>query len=1626
MSSAPSSPSLSQSTSPPSSPAVAAKKPKRQYSEATWPDPTAPPHASPQVDDVSRLNATDVERVFEVRTSADIKAILRCAAAEGRQVSVRGTQHSMGGHTIAPGGFVLDMRHFDRLAYDPATELVSAGTGAHWTDLIHYLNQFGLSPRTMQSYSSFSVGGTVSVNAHGITTDHCLAESIVSFTLITADAREVVCSRTAEADDARELFSLAIGGYGLFGIITEVMLRVNPNLHLELDLLRVAPKDFGRVYRSLLAADPDKGGDVDIKMARLDITNLEHIELYVFRRASPVQTVSPLDLKPREMSLSSRLIYKWLAPTLQELRFTVERTLGTAFDWSQTNERNALMYESAVPLARLYSPLLHIDDTFILQEYFVPQKSFLRWVEQAKPIYRRIAQHSLVSLLNTTIRFVYHDTETALAYSRSPEGVYAFVLYYRIRRTAEADEALRRFHEELTEVTLSVRGTFYLPYRHHYSFEQLEQAYGRDTLLSFLERKEKYDPGCLFSSLWLRKYGSAYASDAYRQLILSSKSASRAAASSLLTSAGKVDASFEMPLVSERRTDSYRRLFHNALLRRQFLEEFLVHVFNIEDPSTLFRLISQAVWEPDNVTDLDVYAHLQAALATENAGPVNMLKKTWRQLKQLREQKDEIARETVSIMSRLGKIGQLHDYVSIGDNGKMVLPLREALGMRGQVWVVHDVRPESSEIPVVLERGSVEPLGHFVLVDYQDVTTPGWAIPDESADLVTMNQGLHHLPQTDIMKFLGEVRRILRPGGLFIVREHNARPVTPPSKGQAPTSELDLIPMLDLAHSVFNAVTGVSLHDERNEVRAFRSVLAWREIIEAAGLVDTMVYEVQADDPTVDEMMCFYKPPFTHYGPRDDLPELSELQLPAPPPFVPVLANLFKQIPATALDVLRTTIEGLITNLPSLASTLLAYVGTTTSPGASHVIKQAIDRLTAEVTTWLERFRPFIESSDSGDDAALNFLPPELFLIVPALNKRVALGTASPMEMVAAAILHDLQVAFAAGPAAAADDNKELSESAPASISTRGFTSVDVTQKLTTLTRALPGLLEQSVLDDIEVPPLAQRAIRSFLAASASAKEYEAATSGVESPHAKTEDRFLPIGEGAVKYLDLQAWKELSTALDEITKRRVAPPPLHAIIAAAGAKESLRGTDSAAVWARALSAVLGSPLVYLTRALVFQLRLVGIDGVYKAWDLAQKRRKATQCEALAGAEDEESANPLLEALRPFTEPPTNDAVMEEGHFVDIHNVAEVVSATFGYTSITARPTDVTAIIARRLKNNTLRLADLSSSKLQKQREVVPLLGLDRLRKAVTLNVSELKIRYRPVLETDPTYQRKVDELLLQLSESGWVKPLHRNDGHFTWFKLPEWMQVEMVQIFGESMNHTPWYRFPFMPFIKLYFEVLLKEVGIVRSEHGLVKALFSNAFLTDLIPGVVMFGLFLQLQLLALPVKSIGGEEYTPELMVEQVVLLTPPAAASSSQPIAWRKIDKRISAQQVAEGEGLYILTVPTFKPLTEILRKIASKLPQSQVLEISNQRVVQVKVLLPASSAETDEDEAALQAKLGAITGCAVMFTYRFPVDGSSASSRPRLCVSLRVATLAVVRLFQVCAQLGVSVEQVYDFYA
>ena len=100
----------------------------------------------------------------------------------------------MGGQSIAKDGFIIDTVYMNRMIYDQSSKTVTVGPGVTWGDLImvciyifpnlrsplyssplfaslpssylliliQYLNQYGMSPQIMQSYCSFSVGGTIS------------------------------------------------------------------------------------------------------------------------------------------------------------------------------------------------------------------------------------------------------------------------------------------------------------------------------------------------------------------------------------------------------------------------------------------------------------------------------------------------------------------------------------------------------------------------------------------------------------------------------------------------------------------------------------------------------------------------------------------------------------------------------------------------------------------------------------------------------------------------------------------------------------------------------------------------------------------------------------------------------------------------------------------------------------------------------------------------------------------------------------------------------------------------------------------------------------------------------------------------------------------------------------------------------------------------------------------------------------------------------------------------------------------------------------------------------------------------------------------------------------------------
>ena len=283
---------------------------------------------------------------------------------------------------------------------------------------------------------------------------------------------------------------------------------------------------------------------------------------------------------------------------------------------------------------------------------------------------------------------------------------------------------------------------------------------------------------------------------------------------------------------------------------------------------------------------------------------------------------------------------------------------------------------------------------------------------------------------------------------------------------------------------------------------------------------------------------------------------------------------------------------------------------------------------------------------------------------------------------------------------------------------------------------------------------------------------------------------------------------------------------------------------------------------------------------------------------------------------------------------------------------------------------------------------------------------------------------------------GLVRPLHvGKDGEFTFYKLSEWMQVEIIEAFGSSLSHVAWYRFPFWDMVRMYFHVLTEEVRVVHRKLGFKEAFLSSALAIDVVPGIMMAFYFAQLEAFAMPLRLLWGSGTTMEEqeaekrgeggesnVVEELVVRV---RGGSGDP-AWETIDPRITNPRRLLPQ-LYAIEVPPFHALTEVLCKLAavggkgssnSRLQgtgsELQVLQVSNQPQVQVRVQVRTSKS--------LEA-LGCRPGVEVLFKYKFPVDGSGTA--PATSVALCVDVPHLLCAIRYCSANDVAVKQIYDFW-
>jgi len=444
------------------------------------------------LNDASRLSPTPVAKhVVLSRPSTDdliehIRAELKEAAAAGRPVAASVARHSMGGQSLPRDGTAITLDG-GPLDLDTAAKTYRTSAANRWSDVIRSLDPRGFSPAVMQSNSDFGVGSTFCVNAHGWPVPHGpFGSTVKAIRMVLADGTLMQCSRSENT----ELFGLAMGGYGLFGIIVELDVEMTPNLLLEPRFERMPPERFADQFIRTI----DNDHTAAMAYGRMSVSRKHFFDdalMVTYRPAADQPSALPAATSSGKLAGLQNDIYRaqtgW--EVAKSLRWFMEARLGPAITGARAT-RNSLMAEPVANLAQKDT-----RRTDILHEYFVAPERFVEFLAAC----RDIIPKARAEFLNVTLRYVAEDQTPAL--SIAPVRRIAAVMSFSQEVTPEGEIDMMKTTEALIDRVTALGGAFYLPYRLHACRDQVEKAYPATS--AFVAAKRRYDPGLLFrNAMW--------------------------------------------------------------------------------------------------------------------------------------------------------------------------------------------------------------------------------------------------------------------------------------------------------------------------------------------------------------------------------------------------------------------------------------------------------------------------------------------------------------------------------------------------------------------------------------------------------------------------------------------------------------------------------------------------------------------------------------------------------------------------------------------------------------------------------------------------------------------------------------------------------------------------------------------------------------------------------------------------------------------------------------------------------------------------------------------------------------------------------------------------------------------
>jgi FAD/FMN-containing dehydrogenase len=470
--------------------ACVARMPVRPVYRSLIPDDTS----ATLVNDVhSQLNATRVARIVRPSTVDDLAAAVAAAQAKGQAVTVAGGRHAMGGQQFAEDAVLVDTRQMNRvLALDEDRGIVTVEAGIQWPELVARLqsSRWGIIQKQTGA-DRLSLAGALSANAHGRGLAlKPIIDQVESFDLVDARGSVRTCSRDCHPD----LFRLAIGGYGLFGIIARVQLRLRPRVKVR--RVVVLGETDGIINRfEERIRDGYLYGDYQFAT---DSNRDSFLARGIFSCYEPVPDATPLTENPTRFNPED-----WARLTFYSHRFKRRAFQVYSSRYLQTSGQ---IYWSDSQLSAAYVDGYHADldralrsrvaATEMITEIYVQRPSLAEFMDDA----RRELRARKANVIYGTVRMIERDDESYLAWARERFACVIFNLH--VEHTPEGLANAADTFRALIDLGIAHGGTYYLTYHRWARKDQVERGY--PMMASFLALKRQYDPEDAFQSSWYR------------------------------------------------------------------------------------------------------------------------------------------------------------------------------------------------------------------------------------------------------------------------------------------------------------------------------------------------------------------------------------------------------------------------------------------------------------------------------------------------------------------------------------------------------------------------------------------------------------------------------------------------------------------------------------------------------------------------------------------------------------------------------------------------------------------------------------------------------------------------------------------------------------------------------------------------------------------------------------------------------------------------------------------------------------------------------------------------------------------------------------------------------------------